>query len=421
MKGLIVLTTAPRHRLHSSSHDKSTLVELPEIQAKPDLIDPEALEISPMQEQTCHKIALNISNTASVLAADELKPSPYGDHGRRTDIAALGKQLAEAYFESPEMEMKEFVTTASRSPTLVSSCLPSVLSRYTGTTLEALELPVDPAAVIKSEVNDQEQHNHGDLAEHLSDAGYEDPQVLAETQESDELSEADDEEINLLATKVVLNMTLPTKEPTPAPLTGTVGKRESEDSMIAPTNDHVITDQDAKVAQTVKLRDEAEFHYEGRAARSETRTSDPDHAPLAPIEDATDAPHASTIKQEEPEPSQSEYKPTTAQARPTLKALSASTSASRSSTKPVTKAKRPPTRTIATTAKPMPKAVTSAPPGTSATASKSRKTTLKPDSTAQSEDVLGKRKTRRSSVREEELRNARMLGQGGNALREPAN
>jgi hypothetical protein len=398
--------------------------------AKQDISDSETQAISPMQDHTPDAVTNNSLNGPADLAVEELRPSHRGDVGRLVGSATPAEQLAGAYAQSPDMEMEERVSTMSRSPTLVSSVLPPVSSRYTETTFKSLKPPVDPTAPTKSEADD-----HG---EHLSDAEEEEKQVESDSHESDELSEADDEEISLLAAEVetgpedVQGTTLRIKESTPAPLAEDVdesGSREIRTALIA---DGAIAHQVANAAHAVKLHHEAEFHYERRATRSETRSSDCSDSTLS-VENESDTASGPPIKgEEQPAPNKAKQgktaqsrtsqprstptdapktKTAVARVKPTPKPVAVNKAGPTSTPKPPGKAKPPAQRTTAVAIKPKPKPKTpilrqskTPSPAEAPSTTKSRKGTPKID--AATEGVLGKRKTRRSSALEEESKKA---------------
>jgi hypothetical protein len=391
---------------------------------KPDMSDSYARSISPTQEHTSDTVNSDVSNTPVDLVVEEFRPPPWGDHGGAVSLATPAERLTGVYVQSPNMEIEERCTTVSRSPTFVSSILLSNLSR---STLKSLKSPVDPTAPIKSKVNKQEEHDENSLAEHLSDAEEEKQKAGSDTQESDELSEADEEEISRLANELetclheeVPDMTRPLKESTPAPPAEAVEESDSGES----TTGDAIAHQFVNAAHTAKLRHEAEFHYERRATRSEIRTSDHGPGATSSVEEETDALSAPVVKEEDPEfeeptsklrsrqtvdttvkPAAPKPKASVAatRAKPTPKALGASKSTSRSASKPVSKAKPPPKQGKATTIKPKPKAKTPVSPQTFSTTVKSRKGADAKTTAICTKGVSGKCKTRRSSALEEEI------------------
>ncbi|KAL1652578.1 hypothetical protein SLS61_004884 [Didymella pomorum] len=358
---------------------------------KPDMSDSYARSISPTQEHTSDTVNSDVSNTPVDLVVEEFRPPPWGDHGGAVSLATPAERL-----------------------TGVS-------------TLKSLKSPVDPTAPIKSKVNKQEEHDENSLAEHLSDAEEEKQKAGSDTQESDELSEADEEEISRLANELetclheeVPDMTRPLKESTPAPPAEAVDESDSGES----TTGDAIAHQFVNAAHTAKLRHEAEFHYERRATRSEIRTSDHGPGATSSVEEETDALSAPVVKEEDPEfeeptsklrsrqtvdttvkPAAPKPKASVAatRAKPTPKALGASKSTSRSAAKPVSKAKPPPKQDKATTIKPKPKAKTPVSPQTFSTTVKSRKGADAKTTAICTKGVSGKCKTRRSSALEEEI------------------
>ncbi|KAJ4336391.1 hypothetical protein N0V87_005407 [Didymella glomerata] len=414
-----------------SMRNEETVVSDIEKDAKQDTSDSETQAISPMQDRTPDAVTNNFSKGPAHLAVEELRPSHRGDVGRLVGSATPAEQLAGAYAQSPDMEMEERVSTMSRSPTLVSSVLPPVSSRYTEMTFKSLKPPVDPTAPTKSEADDHE--------EHLSDAEEEEQQVESDSHESDELSEADDEEISLLAAEVetgpedIQGTTPPIKESTPAPLAEDVdesGSRETRTALIA---DDAIAHQVANAAHAVKLHHEAEFHYERRATRSETRTSDCSDSTLS-VENESDTASGPPIKgEEQPAPNKAKQgktahsrtsqprstptdapktKTAVARVKPTPKPVAVNKAGPTSTPKPPGKAKPPAQRTTAVAIKPKPKPKTSvlpksktpSPAEAPSSTTKSRKGT--PKINPATEVVLGKRKTRRSSALEEESKKA---------------
>ncbi|KAF3032943.1 hypothetical protein E8E11_002233 [Didymella keratinophila] len=413
----------------TSLRDTGLVTSGTETDGQPDMSDSVAHAISQLQEHTSQTVNEDVSNTPADLAVEELRPSPRGDDGGPVSSVTPEERLVGAYVQSPDME--ERVTTVSRSPTFVSSVLSSDSSR---STLKSLESPVDLNAPIKSEADAQEEHNDSILEEHLSDAEEKEQQVDLDIQESDELSEADDEEVSLLANEVgtcpkdIQVMTPPIKESTPAPLVEAVDQGDSRKSSTARTTDDTTANQTANATRAVEPRHEAEFHYERRATRSETRTSDRGPGTTSSVDEETAPPPAPVIKEEDisasdkqteeramvkpnrrlarnPKTQTTKPQPETSRAEPTPKPPKAAQGASKPTRKVAPATKPLAKRTAAAAVKPKPKTMTPAPPKPP-TDPTSKTSSAKAKTGAAMEGVLGKRKTRRSSALEEEIKKA---------------
>lgn len=399
---------------------------------------------------------LGTSATADFEAIKQ--PSPEG-HGRQVDPASPAEQFSGPYEQDLSTEMEERVTTASLSPDpefVVPAPPPTSDHRGPRVTFKPLAPPTDMLEPVKRGAINQGENEDSVLEEQIVDVEEEN------VEESDEQSEVDDEEISLLFTAMETqdiltphDPTPPLKESTPTPESQAINGSESSESETAPATNGSIAPQHASNVTTAHLRHEAEFHYERRSTRSETRTSDRSAAPMSSVEDETDPAPVPAIKEEyalvpgnqkmdnktkEKLKRRQTRSATTGHAAPKPKATSSTTEASRStraasngSAKTASKARPPPKQTNATAVKPKPKPKPKPPvppestnprntTPSQATAAQSkpkatpRSATPKPDTNgaetktaipdADGAGVLGKRTTRRSSALGEETRKA---------------
>ncbi|KAJ4384929.1 hypothetical protein N0V86_000533 [Didymella sp. IMI 355093] len=364
------------------------------------------------------EVSPNASAEGNIGISDS--PSSRGN-ASEADSALPIVQLTGPYAESASAETQERITTASVSPTLSSVISPLAAStehRCVRLTFKPLKPPKDPVELVKSEAADQVEDEDSAQEEYLVDAEveYQEPE---DVEESDELSEMDEEEMSRLSTAMetqeALDTTLPIKESTPAPETLASDEKEPNDSGTVTAMNDPASSQSENNATALILRHEVEFYYERRATRSETRTSDQGGAIISSLEGSTDTASAPAIKPEDDalltkiiatrEPGGRQTRSTTtspsaphhpapaSSADSTPNLPPADTRLSKPKTTPNPRCKTPRSHTTATeTHKPTPK-----PDVTGADA----KTTAPTDSS-----VLGKRKTRRSSALEEEVRKA---------------
>ncbi|KAF3032904.1 Proteoglycan-4 [Didymella heteroderae] len=370
-------------QLHPAQNDIQKLFEGSERMAAADIEDDAKLGSSTSEahavsstegliSDTVLDVPLDISAHVAFEGPRKLHPQ---SHESQIKSVCPVKQLAGEYIQAPDVEMEQCLTTASMSTTLASSPLPPTSCGCSKIELKPLKLLVDSTELIKSEATDIVEHQHSALGEHLSDAEDEEQKMDSETQESEELTEVDDEELSLLSTVMEVadgptsqDPTPPTKKSTPAPL--------------------AISRSDT----AAKIPHEAGFRYERRATRSETRTSDRGPARKSPAEEEKDPMPALTIKEED---------------EPTPNPKTTNGTATKAKGRQTRSAEPPPKRTAVTAVKPSPKPKpkTPAPPDPPSATIKARKTTPKPHA-ASTESVLGKRKTRRSAALEEEMRKA---------------
>lgn len=395
-----------------SSQDDQTSVYEDSDDAKSGMVDTEmpiAITEHPKEPRSTTEPAdaaqAHITTDVSGNESATFRDLSLGDYGERPDPATAVEQIAGPYIEAHGTEMEERVVKASTPPTPASSDSPAGLFSQTGRTeitFKSVEPPTDPPEHVESEANDQEADQDSSLEEQLVDAEQKEGDDK-DSESSEDLSEVDEDEPSHATstetqdTPIPQESALPLKQSTPDPESRGSTATKTPDPNAAPTTD-APAPQPATTAPTA-LRHEAEFHYERRATRSEARTLDPGSACI-PSEEHDDSP---AIKQEDLSTATATAPPHPADTQPPTPAAPRPKS---SRARKAQHAPAPPQSGGETD----PRLFVAKIPGGTRSAKEKRAATPMPTPTADPRvggGVLGKRKTRRSSAREEEVRRER--------------